>query len=261
MLFVRISYLHFDIVNYTQDFPVQLKGNFEFDVQVETNELYKSLYNLIGKNKGDGFDINITETPKEIYVSITLNVYEGFHENPDYSYIISYLNSLPPILRNTRLNEVEDSREVNYLLTTEVMDEKSLEILKNELKIQKIDVVKVNHAINVTEQGAGHWWEMYLLAITSGLSIEALKTIVGRISNNLGKDVKVKAIDFNKLLINLSDVTNTNISSLEVLDITEVDSQLYILRIGSRYAVYTVKSDYKGNLIELKTDSKSQTKI
>lgn len=260
--FVKIKYLHFDIVNYSKEFPIQVKEMLKLDVQVEVNELYENLYKLLGQNKGDGFDIKIIETRNEIYVSIVLNVYESFHENPDYSYIVSYINSLSPKSRKPIVDDGGECRIINFILSTETIDQSKFEKFKRELTLQEIEVSKINHTIHGSEQGAGGWWEMLLLGISTKLSVEALKAIVRKVSNDFQvTDVKILPFDYEKLLEKVAEITQTSKVTLQIFDFEELSNQVYAVTLGNRYEVFTVKCDYKGNIIYLKTSSNSQTRI
>lgn len=262
MLYAIIKYLHFDIEKHVDsDFPELIKDEIciNGNAEVDGEELYDRLSQLIGENKGDGFYIRVTQSDRDLFVTITLNVYEGFHENPDYSYIIAYLKSLQ-IKNEDTINDEENKENkdrINYLISLSI-DQNDFINLKDILKNYGIDLVQINHTIHRTEQGAGGWWESFLLGIVTNLSTDALKKVLNKV-NVL--EFEIGEFDRQRLLENVASITDSSVIALKILDFEEMENKIYKVLIINNNQEYRVKCNKQGKILSLKTKLNTVTKI
>ncbi|MFB7159111.1 hypothetical protein, partial [Lysinibacillus sp. NPDC056232] len=268
MLYLEIRYVEYDIEKFIKDKTNSVvKVRNEFDVNVDVDELYNDLNDLICKKRFDGFYIRVSKVQNDIQVIIEMNIYEDLYEdyNSDnesdsYEHILAYFENLKPtnVQENINVSIVPDM----FINVGELSEEK-FEQMQKELREHGIEIVKLNKSIHRKEQGAGGWWEQFIIGVIfSGISYDLSKGVVKSIITRvLDFPSLSEGLDSYQLLDNVSDVMGTSRAMLKINEFELLEDGNYSVVLLDRYDTYLIVCKPSGEIEKIKKQHNSYTHI
>jgi len=268
MLYLEIRYVEYDIEKFIKDKTNSVvKVRNEFDVNVDVDELYNDLNDLICKKRFDGFYIRVSKVQNDIQVIIEMNIYEDLYEdyNSDnesdsYEHILAYFENLKPtnVQENINVSIVPDM----FINVGELSEEK-FEQMQKELSEHGIEIVKLNKSIHRKEQGAGGWWEQFIIGVIfSGISYDLSKGVVKSIITRvLDFPSLSEGLDSHQLLDNVSDVMATSRAMLKINEFELLEDGNYSVVLLDRYDTYLIVCKPSGEIEKIKKQHNSYTHI
>lgn len=268
MLYLEIRYVEYDIENLITDKSnFVIKARSEFDVNVDVDQLYNDLNDLICEKRSDGFYIRVSEAQNDIQVIIELNIYERLdeeynsdNERDSYQHILDYFESLKS--RNA-LEPINESIVPDMFINTHELPKEKFNQIQKELSKHGIEVVTLNKSIHRQEQGAGGWWEYFIIGvifngITYDLSKGLVKSIITKVLVSPSFSVD---LDTHQLLDNVSESVSTSRISLKIIEFELLDNGNYSVVLIDRYDTYLVVCKPSGKIEKIKTQRNSYTYI
>src|SRR5690625_3952641 len=170
MLYLEIRYVEYDIEKLITDKSNSvIKARNEFDVNVDLDQLYNDLNDLICKKRSDGFYIRVSEAQNDIQVIIEMNIYERLdeeynsdNERDSYQHILDYFENLKS---KNALETINESTVPDMFINTHELPKEKFNQIQKELSKHGIEVVTLNKSIHRQEQGAGGWWEYFIIGV------------------------------------------------------------------------------------------------
>lgn len=268
MIYLEIRYLEYDVEQLVNDSSNSIvKFRNTYDINIDADKLYNDLNNLICVKRQDGFYIRVNKSLNDIQVIIEINIYEHLDENynnqnesESYEHILSYFENLNMQNVEEQINECIDPDMLIY--THELSEEKFAE-LKQELSKYDIDVVKLNKSIHRQEQGAGGWWEEFIIGvICSGVTYDLSKNLVKSIITKvLESPYTSEGLDVQTLLDSVTEVIDTNRTSLKISEFKLSEDGKYSVVLYDRYDTYLIVCKSSGEIEQIKKQQNSYTHI
>lgn len=268
MIYLEIRYLEYDVERLVIDSSNSIvKFKNTYDINIDIDKLYNDLNNLICVKRQDGFYIRVNKSLNDIQVIIEINIYEHLDENynnqnesESYEHILSYFENLNTQNVEEQINECIDP---DMLIYTHELSEEKFEELKQELSKYDIEAVKLNKSIHRQEQGAGGWWEEFIIGVvcsgvTYDLSKNLMKSIITKV---LESSFTSEDLDVQKLLDSVSEVMETNHSSLKISEFKLREDCKYNVVLYDRYDTYLVVCKSSGEIEKIKKQQNSYTHI
>lgn len=268
MLYLEIRYVEYDLeLSITEKSNSIIKAREEFDVVINVNEVYEDLNNLICEKRNDGFYFRVSKIQNDFQVIIEFNIYEHFdkdyqssNESDSYEHILTYFQNLKPKASREKTNELIIP---DIFISTHALTEEDFEQLHKELCEHGIEIVKLNKSIQRQEQGAGGWWEQFIIGvivsgITYDLSKGILKSIISKVldSYSISED-----LDSTKLLNNVSHQMNSSLATLKINEFELLEDGNYSVIIVDRYDTYLVVCKPSGEIEKIKRQYNSYTHL
>lgn len=268
MLYLEIRYVEYDIEKLITDKSNSvIKVRNEFDVNVDVDQLYNDLNDLICKKRYDGFYIRVSEAQNDIQVIIEMNIYEHLdeeyksdNESDSYQHILAYFENLKS--KNV-LENINESIVPDMFINTHELPKEKFDQIQKELSKHGIEVVKLNKSIHRQEQGAGGWWEYFIFGvifngITYDLSKGLVKSIITKV---LDSPSFSEGFDSHQLLDNVSEAMSTSRTVLKIIEFELLEDGNYSVVLIDRYDTYLVVCKPSGKIEKLKIQRNSYTQI
>ncbi|OMI06040.1 hypothetical protein BVL54_22265 [Bacillus paralicheniformis] len=231
------------------------------------DELYNDLNDLICNKRYDGFYIRVSKGLNDIQVIIEMNIYEHLdedynsdNESDSYEHILGYFENLKT--KNVQ-EQINKSIVPNILINTHELSKEKFEELQKELSKHGIEVVKLNKSIHRQEQGAGGWWEQFIIGVIfSGVTYDLSKGLVKSIITKvLDSPSLSEGLDLHQLLDNVSNVMATSRTSLKISEFKLLEDGNYSVVLYDRYDTYLVVCKPSGEIEKIKKQHNSYTHI
>lgn len=268
MLYLEIRYLEYDIKKFITDNSNSIvKVRKEFDIDIDVDQLYNDLNNLICEKRSDGFYIRVTKVLNDIQVIIEINIYEQLYENyhsndevDSYTHILTYFENLTP---NKKQDNIFELLAPDIFINTHELSEEEFKQIQRELHERGIEVVILNKSIVRQEQGAGGWWEQFLIgAIFGGVTYDIAKGILkSAVTKVLDFPILSEDLNSDHLLDNISNVMETNRSMLKISEFKLLENGNYSIVVIDRYDTYMVVCKPSGKIEKIKKQQNSYTHI
>lgn len=268
MLYLEIRYVEYDIEKRIIDkLNSVIKVRNEFDVNVDVDQLYNDLNDLICEKRYDGFYIRVSEAQNDIQVIIEINIYErldekynSYNERDSYQHILAYFENLES--KNV-LENINEPIVPDLFINTHELPKEKLNQIQEELSKHGIEVVKLNKSIHRQEQGAGGWWENFIIGVIfNGLTYDLSKGLVKSIITKALDSVSFsEGLNSHQLLDNVSEAVSTSRIALEIIEFELLEDGNYSVVLIDRYDTYLVVCKPSGKIEKLKVQRNSYTHI
>lgn len=268
MIYLEVRYVEYDIEKFIIDESNSIiKVRNEFDVNIDVDQLYNDLNDLICEKRYDGFYIRVSEVQNDIQVIIEMNIYERIdekyyseNERDSFQHILAYFENIESknVLENSNKLIVPDLFINTYELSSEKLNQ-----IQEELGKHGIEIVKINKSVHRKEQGAGGWWEYFIIGvILNGLTYDLSKGLVKSIINNALDSASVsEGLNSHQLIDNVSKAMSTSRIALELIEFELLEDGNYSVVLIDRYDTYLVVCTPLGKIEKLKVQRNSFTHI
>jgi hypothetical protein len=255
---VRIKYSFWDFN--TDVFRVGEKFVYEglFKINLDISEFEKKIYELIMTDKNDGMTLEVNTFDNIHYVEADLFLGEP-GDTYDIEYIIQFLNQFENLEALPATKDLSRYQGFVYIRYSDEADE-ALDILEScGIKAEKIGMTSYKY-----ELGASDLWVAFILGIASSAAWDTIKS--GKIKlenefNNHYRDVQFGVFNAQKLKENVAHLSGEAKSNLEIISFESVKDEKFLVILNSRYQKFYVEATESGEIIKMKMDRTTQTRI
>jgi hypothetical protein len=255
---IRIKYSFWDFN--TDVFRVGEKFVFEgvFQINLDISEFEQKLYELIMMDKNDGMTLEVNSFENIHYVEVDLFLGEP-GDTYDIEYIIQFLNQFKKLETLPETNDLSKYQGFVYIQYSDEADE-ALNLLEScGIEAEKIGMTSYKY-----ERGASDLWIAFILGIASSAAWDTIKS--GKVKlenefNNHYRDVQFGIFNAQKLKENVAHLTGETQNNLEIISFESVNDEKFLVTLNSRYQKFYVEATESGEIVKMKTDKITQTRI
>jgi hypothetical protein len=255
---IRIKYSFWDFN--TDVFRVGEKFVYEgvFQINLDISEFEQKLYELIMMDKNDGMTLEVNSFENIHYVEVDLFLGEP-GDTYDIEYIIHFLNQFKKLETLPATNDLSKYQGFVYIQYSDEADE-ALNLLKScGIEAEKIGMTSYKY-----ERGASDLWIAFILGIASSAAWDTIKS--GKVKlenefNNHYRDVQFGIFNAQKLKENVAHLTGETQNNLEIISFESVNDEKFLVTLNSRYQKFYVEATESGEILKMRTDKITQTRI
>jgi hypothetical protein len=255
---IRIKYSFWDFN--TDVFRVGEKFVYEgvFQINLDIPEIEQKLYELIMMDKNDGMTLEVNSFENIHYVEVDLFLGEP-GDTYDIEYIIQFLNRFEKLETLPATNDLSKYQGFVYIQYSDEADE-ALNLLEScGIEAEKIGMTSYKY-----ERGASDLWIAFILGIASSAAWDTIKS--GKVKlekefNNHYRDVQFGIFNAQKLKENVAHLTGETQNNLEIISFESVNDEKFLVTLNSRYQKFYVEATKSGEILKMKTDKITQTRV
>jgi hypothetical protein len=254
---IRIKYSFWDFN--TDVFRVGEKFVFEgvFQINLDISEFEQKLYELIMMDKNDGMTLEVNSFENIHYVEVDLFLGEP-GDTYDIEYIIHFLSQFKQLETLPATNDLSQYQGFVYIISDEANE--ALNILDScGIKAEKIGMTSYKY-----ERGASDLWIAFILGIASSAAWDTIKAGKVKLENEFNdhyRNVQFGIFNAQRLKENVAHLSGESLNNLEIISFENVKGEKFLVTLNSRHQKFYVEATESGEILKMKTDKTTQTRI